>query len=239
MLACRAFDLEVDPRLAELVSVTGPGRHAAGHRVERLGPLPAPDVDKALHDAGIITASLTPSLHTLLGTPLHLGMPVTLQQRGQIDPAGITTRVQLFTGFYRTVCHEVEARQAGAPVPEITDTLAAALSDREELSAPAALLSQNVLTVDHLVSAGWLRRDAGRVALAHEAFFDFAYAQRHVRSGLSLLGLLRSSEQHLFRRGQVRQILALNATRTAGSTCAMSATCWPRATSARTSRNSS
>ena len=209
VLACRSFDLEVDPRLAELAGVTGPGGHADGHRVERLGPLPAPDVEKALHDAGIIPATLTPSLHELLGTPLHLRMLVTLEQHGLIDPAGITTRVQLFTGFYRAVCNEVENRQAAAPVTEITDMLAAALSERQELSAPAARLSQNVLTVDHLVSAGWFRRDAGRVAFAHEAFFDFAYAQRHVRSGLSLLGLLRSGEQHLFRRGQVRQILAL------------------------------
>ena len=209
VLACRAFDLEVDPRLAELAGVTGPGGHADGHRVERLGPLPASDVDKALHDVGIIPASLTPSLHELLETPLHLRMLVTLQQHGRIDPAGITTRVQLFTGFYRAVCDEVENRQATASVTEITDTLAAALSERQELSAPAALLSQNVLTVDHLVSAGWFRRDAGRVAFAHEAFFDFAYAQRHLRSQLSLLGLLRSGEQHLFRRGQVRQILTL------------------------------
>lgn len=209
MLACRAFDLEVDPRLAELAGVTGPGRHVDGHRVEWLAPLAAPDVDKALHDAGVIPASLTPSLHTLLGTPLHLRMLVTMQQRGQIDPAGITTREQLFSRFYRAVAQEVETRQAGAPVTEITDTLAAALSERQELSAPAALLSQNLLAVDYLASAGWLRRDAGRVAFAHEAFFDFAYAQRHLRSGLSLLGLLRSSEQHLFRRGQVRQILAL------------------------------
>ncbi len=65
------------------------------------------------------------------------------------------------------------------------------------------------MTVELLASAGWLRRDAGRIAFAHEAFFDYAYAQRHMRSGLSLLGLLRSSEQHLFRRGQVRQILTL------------------------------
>ncbi|MBV9448338.1 MAG: hypothetical protein JO345_20835 [Streptosporangiaceae bacterium] len=126
MLACRAFDLEVDLRLAELAGVTGRGRRAEGHRVEELGPPPAPDVEKALHDAGILPVSLTPSLHRLLGTPLHLRMLVTLLRRGQLDPAGITTRVGLFTEFYRAVCYEVENRLPGAPVPEITETLAAA-----------------------------------------------------------------------------------------------------------------
>jgi hypothetical protein len=209
LLACRAFDLEVDPRLADLAGITGPGRRAEGHHVERLGPLPATDVDRALHGAGISPATLTPSLRRLLSVPLHLRMLVTLQQRGQIDPAGITTRVQLFTGFYRAVCHEVEARQAGAPVTAVTGRLSAELSKHQELSVPAALLSEHPVTVELLASAGWLRHDAGRIAFAHEAFFDYAYAQRHIRSGLSLLDLLRSSEQHLFRRGQVRQILTL------------------------------
>ncbi len=209
LLACRSFDLEVDPRLADLAGVTGPGRHSDGHHVERLGPLPAADVDQALHDAGVSPGSLTPSLHRLLGVPLHLRMLVTLQERGQIDPAGINTRMELFTAFYRSVCYEVEARQPGAPVTAVTDRLAAELSERQELSVPASLLSEHPVTVELLASAGWLRRDAGRIAFAHEAFFDYAYAQRHMRSGLSLLDLLRSSEQHLFRRGQVRQILTL------------------------------
>lgn len=209
LLACRSFDLEVDPRLADLAGVTGPGRHSDGHHVERLGPLPAADVDQALQDAGISPGSLTRSLHRLLGVPLHLRMLVTLQERGQIDPAGINTRMELFTAFYRSVCYEVEARQPGAPVTAVTDRLAAELSERQELSVPASLLSEQPVTVELLTSAGWLRRDAGRIAFAHEAFFDYAYAQRHMRSGLSLLDLLRTSEQHLFRRGQVRQILTL------------------------------
>lgn len=209
VLACRAFDLEVDDRLAALAGVTGRGRHAEGHHVEHLDLLPPEDVDKALHGAGIEPGSLTASLRELLRTPLHLRMLVTLQQRGELDPAGIATRLQLFSKFYRAVCHEVEKRQPGALVTAVTDRLAGTLSDRQELSVPAALLSDHPVTVEHLASAGWLRLDSGRIAFAHEAFFDFAYAQRHIRSGLSLLDLLRSSEQHLFRRGQVRQILAL------------------------------
>ncbi len=64
-----------------------------------------------------------------------------------------------------------------------------------------------ILIADDVPTA--IGRAAGRIAFAHEAFFDYAYAQRHIRSGRSLLDLLRSSEQHLFRRGQVRQILTL------------------------------
>ena len=159
--------------------------------------------------AGIEPAALTASLRTLLSTPLHLHMLVMLQERGQLDPAGISTRLQLFDKFYAAVREEAEARQPNAPVTEVSDRLAVMLSERQELSVAAARLGDHQTTVENLVRAGWLRRDHGRIAFAHEAFFDYAYAQQHMRSGLPLLGLLRSGEQHLFRRAQVRQILAL------------------------------
>jgi hypothetical protein len=208
MIACRTFDLEMDDRLAVLAGITRTGQHADGHHVELLGPLPDRDVDDALRAVGIEPAGLAGSLRTLLSTPLHLHMLVVLQQRSQLDTAGIT-RLQLFDKFYATVREEAEARQQNAPVTEVSDRLAVMLSERQELSAAAARLGDHPTTVENLVRAGWLRRDRGRIAFAHEAFFDYAYAQQHIRSGLPLLSLLRSGEQHLFRRAQVRQILAL------------------------------
>ena len=42
----------------------------------------------------------------------------------------------------------------------------------------------------------------------HESFFDYAYARRFCATNQGIVELLTSSEQHLFRRAQVRQILA-------------------------------
>ena len=203
MIACRAFDLEMDDRLAALAGITRTGQQADGHHVEYLGPLPDSDVDNALRTACIESVGLTASLRTLQSTPLHLHMLVTLRERG------ISTRLQLFDKFYAVVRSEAEARQPSAPVTEVSDRLAVMLSDRQELSVAAARLGDHQATVENLVRAGWLRRDRGRISFAHELFFDYAYAQQHMRSGLPLLSLLRSGEQHLFRRAQVRQILAL------------------------------
>ena len=136
-------------------------------------------------------------------------MLIALQERGRLDPAGITTRLQLFDRFYAMVREEVEARQPDSPVPEVSGRLAVILSEQQELSAPAVTLEDRQVTVEHLARAGWLRLDGGRVAFAHEGFFDFAYARQHMRVGLPLLAVLRSGEQLLFRRAQVRQILAL------------------------------
>jgi hypothetical protein len=43
----------------------------------------------------------------------------------------------------------------------------------------------------------------------HETFFDYCFARHFLASGDSLRDLLTSSEQDLFRRAQVRQILAV------------------------------
>jgi hypothetical protein len=209
MIACRVFDLEMDERLAALAGITRNGQHPVSHHVERLGPLPDHDVDDALRAAGIDPVTLTSSLRTLLSTPLHLRMLVVLHGRGQLDAAGISTRLQLFDKFYAAVIEEAEARQPNAPVAEVSGRLAVMLSERQDLSVAAARLGDHPATVASLVRAGWLRRDHGCIAFAHEAFFDYAYAQQHMRSGLPLLSLLRSGEQLLFRRAQVRQILAL------------------------------
>jgi hypothetical protein len=210
MIACRAFDLEMDDRLAALAGITRARQEPDGHHVERLGPRPDSDVDNALRAAAIESVALTASLRTLLSTPLHLHMLVTLRERGQLDLAGISTRLQLFDKFHAAACSEGETRQPSAPVTVVSDRLAVILSDRQELSVAAARLGDHQATVENLVRAGWLRPDRGRIAFAHEAFFDYAYAQQHMRSGLPLLSLLRSGEQHLFRRAQVRQILALD-----------------------------
>jgi hypothetical protein len=209
MIACRSFDLEIDDRLAALAGATRHGQPAQGHHVEHLGLLPDADVEETLRAAGIEPAALTSSLRGLLSRPLHLHMLVALRERGKLDPAGITTRLQLFDKFYATVRAEAEEKQPGAPVAEVSDRLAVMLSERQELSAPAVRLGDRQTTVENLARAGWLRVDSGRVAFAHEAFFDYAYAQQHMRAGVPLLALLRDGEQHLFRRAQVRQILAL------------------------------
>lgn len=209
IIACREFDLKEDDRLARLAGLNWKGQPVDGHYVERLGPLPAQDVADTLRAVGIDRARLTPSLLQLLSTPLHLRMLVRLQKRGDLDPAGIGTRLQLFDKFYAAVIEEAEARQPGALVVKVSDRLALLLSEQQDLSAAEARLSDHRGPVDSLVRAGWLSRDGGRIAFAHEAFFDYAYARQHMRSGRSLLSLLRSGEQHLFRRAQVRQILAL------------------------------
>ena len=58
-----------------------------------------------------------------------------------------------------------------------------------------------------MVSAGVLSFDQNRYGFGHEAFFDYCFARDFVTKDESLTTFLKKSEQHLFRRAQVRQVL--------------------------------
>ena len=58
-----------------------------------------------------------------------------------------------------------------------------------------------------MVSAGVLSFDQNRYGFGHEAFFDYCFARGFVANDESLTAFLKKSEQHLFRRAQVRQVL--------------------------------
>jgi hypothetical protein len=60
-----------------------------------------------------------------------------------------------------------------------------------------------------MTSANVLVRENEIYRFFHEGFFDYAFARRFIiRGGKVLDLLLHEGEQHLFRRAQVRQILA-------------------------------
>ncbi len=58
-----------------------------------------------------------------------------------------------------------------------------------------------------MVSEGVLSFDQNRYSFGHEAFFDYCFARGFMANDESLATSLKKSEQHLFRRAQVRQVL--------------------------------
>ena len=208
LLACREFDVEMDPRLSSLIGADGRPEADRDLAVVRLQQLAPEEVQQVLRDAEVDPGSVPEPLHRVLSTPLHLQMLVALHTRGRLEASGISTRWQLFDAFYRMVRMEVEGRHPGAQVAAVNDRLAELLSAHQELSAPLVRF-QDRTTVEGMASAGWLRSDGQRLAFAHEAFFDYAYATLHLREERPLRQMLLDQEQHLFRRAQVRQILTV------------------------------
>ncbi|HRI15740.1 MAG TPA: hypothetical protein PLX89_22310 [Verrucomicrobiota bacterium] len=87
--------------------------------------------------------------------------------------------------------------------------LAAALSARQELSAPASVMDAFPPEfLERMASEGVLTWDGHRYGFGHETFFDYCFARTQPNGGRDFIRFLESDAQQLFRRAQLRQVLA-------------------------------
>ena len=200
LLACRKFDLNNDYRiraLAESENLT---------RIE-VGLLSDAQVDVAVRAMGLPDEQLTATQRDLFRTPLHLVLLRSIAD--QTDALSITSPNGLFHAYWERKHRDCRRPQWRIRFVETIDVIAEAMSARQRLSVPTSVLDTDDLTEDAevLTSEGVLVRDGRQLAFFHQAFFDYAFARRWINRQQPLVDFLRSTEQELFRRTQVRQIL--------------------------------
>jgi hypothetical protein len=204
ILACRTYDLENDDRLRDLVR-----KHAPKNPPIKLEPLSVELVRSLLTEAGAALDKFHPRHIEFLRIPLHLN--VFLRGNPKIaEPANDLTT--LYDRYW-----EAKANWAAQHQPrevlfsKAVSRLAQILSDRQSLTAPKDVFDADNLGADAaaLASGHVLVFDSGRYRFFHETFFDYVFARSFVSAGKKVVpDLLTPTEQHLFRRGQVRQVLA-------------------------------
>jgi hypothetical protein len=200
VLACRTFDLESDHRLRALTRDKGQFR-----RVD-LGLLSEGTVAGALWSAGIAPDRLSVGAKEILRTPLHLFLYLEAADRANPEFAGIG---QLFDRYWERKQQRAAGRvREPSTWPAAIFALCDALSERQALTAPAATLDEWPEARAALISEHVLVLEGSDVRFFHESFFDYAFARRFCARRQELVEWLGHSEQHLFRRGQVRQILS-------------------------------
>ncbi len=200
LLACRQFDIDNDRALRAVA------RDDSGVVVP-VGELTDSQIGTALSDAGLVTNVPSPLLR-LLATPLHLALYVGLARAGIGGVQAARTLTDLYDSYWgakRTACRI--ARGGADEWLAVVERLVRRMSERQELTAPASALDDLDQQVMVMASEGVLSVGQGRVAFFHETFFDYSFARLFVAAGGSLRDLLATSEQDLFRRAQVRQIL--------------------------------
>ncbi len=144
----------------------------------------------------------------LLSVPLHLKLLSEIASDTQSDPLTFATARDLYDHYWEHKQNVVSSR-LGRSIQwtHVLDLLCDYMSGRQVLTAPKDVVAdyrQDALAMasDHVIV-----QDGSRYAFFHETFFDYAFARRFVARGGELRSLLLSSEQFLFRRAQVRQIL--------------------------------
>src|SRR5262249_20364456 len=141
----------------------------------------------------------------ILRTPLHLFLYLEAADRANPEFAGIS---QLFDRYWER--KQLAAGRLREPTtwPAAIFALCDALSERQALTAPAATLDEWPEARAALISEHVLVLEGSDVRFFHESFFDYAFARRFCTQRQELVDWLEQSEQHLFRRSQVRQVLS-------------------------------
>ena len=200
LFACRSFDLEQDAQLRALV--------ADGNRVERIrvGELDNDTIQSAITASGLVAAPLSQEQLRVLSVPLHLYLFLEASRSGGVD---FTGRGDLFDAFWKHKARAVDnlTGQSSAWNQAIA-TLCEALSERESLVAPDYVMDDYREAMEAMASEAVVYIQDGYVRFFHESFFDYSFARTFLRANSDLVQWLASDEQHLFRRSQVRQVLA-------------------------------
>lgn len=200
IVGCREFDLEHDHRMRTLKAEDGTFRHVT------LKPLSSAQVDGALKAASTDPDAVAASLKPILSVPLHLSMLLNLEPRDRI---GVRTRDELFDRFWTDAERRTDRRLGyRAAWTQVIDKLANWLSANRQLSAPRFVLDEFAADAAAMASEHVLVVAEGRYRFFHEFFFDYAFARRFAAGTRTLVDLLLSGEQHLFRRAQARQVLS-------------------------------
>lgn len=200
LLACRTPDLEHDHRLRRLVGDDGVATPLA------VGPLPTEDVRGVIAAFGLDPKRLDSKQFRLLAVPAHLALLAEVAPTG--DAFTFASSKDLYDRYWEVKQQQLrESTGRVVAFVDVIDALCEAMSRERRLAAPVAFLDRWHDDAQAMTSAHVLVEDDGRYSFFHEGFFDYAFARRYTREGRSVLDLLRSGEQHLFRRAQTRQIL--------------------------------
>lgn len=205
VMVCRAFDIANDPQIRELMNIDQSHKSTI-----TLGRLSAKQVIETMDRLGLTSANLTAKQQTVLASPLALAL---LAESSAADEAFDFSSIHDLHEKYWDVKRRAANEQLGRDVHwvEVVEVLADHMSDQQSLNAPMALVDTWRTDVEALISCGVLFLEAKQLSFFHETFFDYVFARCHVRRRRTIQDLL-VRDQWLFRRAQVRQILAYEET---------------------------
>lgn len=202
IVVCREFDWANDHRLKQLL--------ADGHGHVSVDEFADERVRELLSAAGFDPTGLSPRQLGLLRLPQNL----SLFLEGGFDPASapvFNTAAELFDRYWNAKRRAVRERAGGAGDRwmDVIYVLVEEMTRAQQLFVPREKLDAiDPDYLDQMSSEGVLTFDGRRYGFGHESFFDYCFARLFLARDETIVDLLVPGEQHLFRRSQVRQVLA-------------------------------
>ena len=201
ILACRKFDFEHDHRLKQLITKDQPP--------VQLGEFDVEEVKSVVEKEGGDLARLTPQQQSMLRLPQNLSLFVDARLARAENR--FTTPKELCDAYWTTKRKSVSAVRAEFGnywLPAIK-RLSSSMSELQQLSVPANLMDEIPPDfLETMASEGVITWDGKRCGFGHETFFDYCFARTLPNGGRDFVHFLERDVQHLFRRAQLRQVLA-------------------------------
>ena len=202
VVVCRTFDWKNDSRLRQLM----PDSHVQVDVAE----FPVDEVKTILAEAGFDPALFRERQLEVLRLPQNLSLFIEAGFGTSLTPA-FSTATELFGRYWDKKRRLVADRVSPSSDQwmEVVKTLCNEMTSTQQLSVLRERLDPVQPDYLHsMASEGVLTFDGHRYGFGHESFFDYCFARVFFNQSESLVSFLKKSEQHLFRRAQVRQVLA-------------------------------
>jgi hypothetical protein len=204
VVVCRTFDVEDDPRIRAW-------KDESNASEIKVGPLDDETLDRIISDCGVMPSTIGLRQRRVLRSAQGLFLWRSLQDPGH-PPVSFRTIVDLMRTFWRETRRKLRQLRPG-DYEGLLDALVEYLDRRGAVAAPETVVSRWIVEVEALVSMNVFEIDRGRIVFTHQSYLDHLTAERvlrevHGESG-TVLGWLEANDQSLFRRGQLRQVLAL------------------------------
>ena len=202
VIVCREFDWDNDHRLRHLLA-----KDAARFTIT---DFPADEVREVLMASGFQTDKFDANQLELLRLPQNLKLFLDAHPGPTSQPV-FSSPKELFDLYWQEKRSEVNQR--AYPSTDCWNHVIQALCHEMTTTQQLFVLREKLdnfpdTYLHQMVSEGVLSFSDERYGFGHESFFDYCFARGFVAREETLTEFLKASEQHLFRRAQVRQVLA-------------------------------
>lgn len=210
VLSCRTFDLEHDPQIQTWLK---PSTTFAVSKIE-VKQLPESSLLEFVAAFGVDFSRMTKSRKSLLRSVQNLTIWANLVESEDSSPE-FDSGTDLMREFWASRWRELE--RAGFSVAERESLLGALIDHMESnatLSAPGRMIATHQGLATELQTLHVIQTDRRTVSFCHQSYLDFLIANRVVTRLSCRTSAVRDwlggrSEQSLFRREQLRQLLFL------------------------------
>jgi hypothetical protein len=200
VISIRTFDLNYDPDL----------QIYKNQKVISVSLLSDDEVSTVLNKLGVIPASISTPLISILRTPHHLNVFCKIVRPGLVA-ASIKTTQDLYGKLWQQTLEGASrtGTASSASIKTFMQSLAEAMNERQQISLPASIVSDKYTKdADFLTSEGILIKDADGIQFFHQTFYDFVFAKTFVESNQSVERFVLEKNNSIHIRSSLKMIMS-------------------------------